>query len=141
MWRLFRGRLRGGARAERRNFKVQSSKMKWSTRWNGSRCEPSRREPSRRAERRAGFVRQGPVLTRAARSARAEWSQRDHSHHQMGTPSHCPDAHPAHSQPGTRNPEPGTEFMGAKAEIGWTRRNEDGERWDVYARHVGRDWK
>jgi len=31
--------------------------------------------------------------------------------------------------------------MGAKAEIGWTRRNEDGERWDVYARHVGRDWK
>ena len=31
--------------------------------------------------------------------------------------------------------------MGAKAEIGWTRRDDDGERWDVYARRVGRDWK
>jgi hypothetical protein len=31
--------------------------------------------------------------------------------------------------------------MGAKAEIGWTRCDEAGERWDVYARHVGRDWK
>ena len=56
-------------------------------RWNGSRCEPSRR-----AERRAAFVRQGPVMTRAARSARAEWSQGDHSHHQIATPLQCPDA-------------------------------------------------
>lgn len=31
--------------------------------------------------------------------------------------------------------------MGAKAEIGWTRRDDDGERWDVYARRVGRDWR
>jgi hypothetical protein len=31
--------------------------------------------------------------------------------------------------------------MGAKAEIGWTRRDDAGERWDVYARRVGRDWK
>lgn len=31
--------------------------------------------------------------------------------------------------------------MGAKAEIGWTRRDEAGERWEVYARHVGRDWR
>ena len=31
-------------------------------------------------------------MTRAARSARAEWSQRDHSHHQVGTPSPCPAA-------------------------------------------------
>ena len=31
--------------------------------------------------------------------------------------------------------------MGAKAEIGWTRRDADGERWDVYAQLVGRDWK
>ena len=31
--------------------------------------------------------------------------------------------------------------MGAKAEIGWTRRDEDGGRWDVYVRRVGRDWK
>ena len=31
--------------------------------------------------------------------------------------------------------------MGAKAEIGWSRRDEAGERWDVYARRVGRDWK
>jgi len=29
----------------------------------------------------------GAVVTRAARSARAEWSQRNPSHHQMGTPS------------------------------------------------------
>src|SRR5437867_1541339 len=34
-----------------------------------------------------GYVRLGPVVTRAARSARAEWSQRDHSHHPMVTPS------------------------------------------------------
>lgn len=31
--------------------------------------------------------------------------------------------------------------MGAKAEIGWTRRDEDGAKWDVYTRRVGRDWK
>jgi len=31
--------------------------------------------------------------------------------------------------------------MGAKAEIGWTRRDADGERWELYARPVGRDWK
>jgi len=45
-------------------------------RWNGSRCEPSRR-----AERRAGFVRQGSVVTRAVRSTRTGLSQRD-KHHQ-----------------------------------------------------------
>src|SRR5881296_2524456 len=44
----------------------------------------------RRAARRLGPP--GPVVTRSARSARAESSQRDHSHHQMGTPSQCPDA-------------------------------------------------
>ena len=49
---------------------------KW---WNGSRCEPSRR-----AQRREGFVHQGLAVTRAARSARAEWSQRDHFHLEMG---------------------------------------------------------
>ena len=31
--------------------------------------------------------------------------------------------------------------MGAKAEIGWVHRDAAGERWDVYARLVGRDWK
>lgn len=31
--------------------------------------------------------------------------------------------------------------MGAKAEIGWTRRDADGERLEVYAKPVGRDWK
>ena len=31
--------------------------------------------------------------------------------------------------------------MGAKAEIGWVHRDDAGERWDVYARLVGRDWK
>jgi hypothetical protein len=31
--------------------------------------------------------------------------------------------------------------VGAKAEIGWVRRDESGERWDVYAQLVGRDWK
>ena len=31
--------------------------------------------------------------------------------------------------------------MGAKAEISWNRRNEDGERFQVYARHVGREWR
>ena len=30
--------------------------------------------------------------------------------------------------------------MGAKAEIGWTRRLEDGTKLDVYAQHVGREW-
>lgn len=31
--------------------------------------------------------------------------------------------------------------MGAKAEIGWKGRTEDGERREVYARHVGDRWK
>ena len=31
--------------------------------------------------------------------------------------------------------------MGSKAEIGWVRRDESGERWDLYAQPVGRDWK
>ena len=34
-----------------------------------------------------GFLGQGSVVTRAARSARTEWSQRDHSYRQMGTPT------------------------------------------------------
>src|SRR5437867_986894 len=43
---------------------------------------------SRRAAQSGAQLRPpGPVVTRTARSARAEWSQRDHSHHQMGT---CP---------------------------------------------------
>src|SRR5881397_2854126 len=55
--------------------------------WNGSRCEPSHR-----ADRRAVFLRHGSVVTQAARAPRAEWSQRDHSHPQMGAPSQRPDA-------------------------------------------------
>src|SRR5881296_784008 len=43
------------------------------------------------APRRAARRLRPPVVTRTARSARAEWSQRDHSHHQMGTPSPRPD--------------------------------------------------
>ena len=31
--------------------------------------------------------------------------------------------------------------MGAKAEIGWSRRDDAGGHWDVYARLVGGDWK
>ena len=31
--------------------------------------------------------------------------------------------------------------MGAKAEIGWIRRDDAGERWDVYAQLVGGGWK
>jgi hypothetical protein len=31
--------------------------------------------------------------------------------------------------------------MSAKAEIGWRRTDEQGERWQVYARHVGSDWR
>ena len=31
--------------------------------------------------------------------------------------------------------------MGAKAEIGWSRRDDAGGRCDVYARLVGREWK
>ena len=54
---------------------ARAASRRRSRRWNGSRCEPSRR-----AERRAWFVRRRPVVTRAARSARAEWSQRDHLH-------------------------------------------------------------
>ena len=30
--------------------------------------------------------------------------------------------------------------MGAKAEIGWTRRTEEGVKLDVYAQHVGSEW-
>jgi hypothetical protein len=30
--------------------------------------------------------------------------------------------------------------MGHKAEIGWTRRDEEGEQWDVFARRVGAQW-
>ena len=30
--------------------------------------------------------------------------------------------------------------MGAKAEIGWTRKNEEGVKLDVYVQHVGKDW-
>lgn len=30
--------------------------------------------------------------------------------------------------------------MGAKAEIGWTRRTEEGVKIDVYAQHVGKQW-
>ncbi len=30
--------------------------------------------------------------------------------------------------------------MGAKAEIGWTRRDEEGVKFDVYAQHVGKQW-
>ncbi len=30
--------------------------------------------------------------------------------------------------------------MGAKAEIGWTRRTEEGVKLDVYAQHVGKQW-
>ena len=31
--------------------------------------------------------------------------------------------------------------MSAKAEIGWKGRTEDGERREVYARHVGGEWR
>lgn len=31
--------------------------------------------------------------------------------------------------------------MGAKAEISWKRRLETGERIEVYARHVGKEWR
>lgn len=30
--------------------------------------------------------------------------------------------------------------MGAKAEIGWTRRTAEGAKFDVYAQHVGKQW-
>lgn len=30
--------------------------------------------------------------------------------------------------------------MGAKAELGWTRRTEDDVKLDVYAQHVGTEW-
>lgn len=31
--------------------------------------------------------------------------------------------------------------MGAKAEIGWRRTSDHGTRLDVYAQHVGREWR
>lgn len=31
--------------------------------------------------------------------------------------------------------------MANKAEIGWTRVDEQDIKWDVYARHVGREWQ
>ena len=31
--------------------------------------------------------------------------------------------------------------MGAKAEIGWKRRTDEGVRRDVYAQHVGNEWR
>ncbi len=30
--------------------------------------------------------------------------------------------------------------MGAKAEIGWTRHDEEGVKFDVYAQHIGSQW-
>ncbi|HEY6170264.1 MAG TPA: hypothetical protein VI454_19680 [Verrucomicrobiae bacterium] len=31
--------------------------------------------------------------------------------------------------------------MGAKAEIGWTRRTDEGVKLDVYAQYVGKEWR
>lgn len=30
--------------------------------------------------------------------------------------------------------------MASKAEIGWVRRDDDGEKWQVFARRAGKDW-
>ena len=30
--------------------------------------------------------------------------------------------------------------MASKAEIGWVRRDDEGEKWQIFARQVGRDW-
>ena len=68
----------GGRAKRRRRFFASRKEHKERARWNCSRCEQSGR-----AERPAGKsnVLATPSVTQAARSARAECSQREHFHH------------------------------------------------------------